>query len=139
MTVSTGSPPRCVVERSVHNSEKSPEFWLPWPGSPLPGKGYVPGKRIDTENFYPKRRRSASADAALRAEIQRVEKMTIEERIRAALSLAERFSSMEGTHHKREKCSFHPGCLLQQSGATCRSYRVHGWEKVMEELSSPGR
>lgn len=40
----------------------------------------------------PTRRRSASADAALRAEIARLTAMTIEERVKAALSLPERFS-----------------------------------------------
>ena len=36
-------------------------------------------------------RRSASADAALRAEIERVKRMTIEERITAALTMRDRF------------------------------------------------
>jgi hypothetical protein len=40
----------------------------------------------------PRRRRSASADAALRAEIERVSRMSIEERIKAALSMRERFA-----------------------------------------------
>jgi hypothetical protein len=38
------------------------------------------------------RRRSACADAALRTEIDRVNRMTIEERVKAALSMPERFS-----------------------------------------------
>ncbi|MCH7226732.1 hypothetical protein [Haloferula sp. A504] len=36
--------------------------------------------------------RSASAEAALRAEIERISRMTVEERITAALTLRERFS-----------------------------------------------
>lgn len=32
-----------------------------------------------------------------------------------------------------------PEVDLQQIGATCSSYRLVGWEKVMEELLSPGR
>jgi hypothetical protein len=40
----------------------------------------------------PRRRRSASADAALRAELLRIEQMTIEERVKAALSIRERFA-----------------------------------------------
>ena len=37
-------------------------------------------------------RRSACAEASLRAEIKRVGRMTIEERVKAALSMGERFS-----------------------------------------------
>jgi len=37
-------------------------------------------------------RRSACADSALRAELARIESMTIEQRIKAALSMRERFS-----------------------------------------------
>ena len=37
-------------------------------------------------------RRSACADASLRAEIERVSRMTIEERVKAALSMWQRFS-----------------------------------------------
>lgn len=37
-------------------------------------------------------RRSGCADAALRAEIERVRSMTVEERIKAALSMRQRFS-----------------------------------------------
>jgi hypothetical protein len=43
-------------------------------------------------------RRSACADAALRAEIQRVEKMTMEQRMRAALTLGKGFSGMQTSH-----------------------------------------
>lgn len=37
-------------------------------------------------------RRSACAEASLRAEIERVGRMTIEERVKAALSMGQRFS-----------------------------------------------
>jgi hypothetical protein len=47
----------------------------------------------ETADIFPKRRRSTSADAALHAEMQRVEKLTIAERIRAALSMAGGFQS----------------------------------------------
>lgn len=45
----------------------------------------------------PRRRRSACADAALRAELARVEQMTIEERVKAALSIPERFAWLTPT------------------------------------------
>ncbi|MFU8894246.1 MAG: hypothetical protein ACNA8L_11530 [Luteolibacter sp.] len=40
---------------------------------------------------FPRKRRSASAEAALRQELARVEAMTLEERVLAALSLKKRF------------------------------------------------
>lgn len=43
---------------------------------------------------HPQARRSACADAALRAEMRRVEGMTIEQRMRAALTLGKGFSGM---------------------------------------------
>lgn len=46
------------------------------------------------ENTFPKARRSASADAAFRADAKRVEKMTMEERMSTALSLGKRFSGI---------------------------------------------
>lgn len=46
----------------------------------------------ETKSDFPRQRRSACADAALRAEIERVRQMTIEERVKAALSIHERFS-----------------------------------------------
>jgi hypothetical protein len=46
-------------------------------------------------NAFPEARRSASADASLRAEIRHTEKMSIEERIRAALSLGKRFKGLQ--------------------------------------------
>jgi hypothetical protein len=45
--------------------------------------------------LFPKERRSASSDAALRAEIKRVAKMTIEERMREALSLGRRLAGIQ--------------------------------------------
>jgi hypothetical protein len=45
----------------------------------------------------PRRRRSACADAALRAELERVGRMTIEERVKAALSIRERFAWLAPT------------------------------------------
>lgn len=53
------------------------------------------------ENAFPEARRSASADASLRAEIRRVEKISIEERIRAALSLGKGFKKLQ-THTKEQ-------------------------------------
>ena len=46
---------------------------------------------------FPRRRRSACADASLRAELERVGRMTIEERVKAALSMRERFAWIEPT------------------------------------------
>lgn len=40
---------------------------------------------------FPRSRRSASADAAFQAELERVRRMSIEERVKAALSMRERF------------------------------------------------
>lgn len=44
------------------------------------------------------RRRSASAEAALQSEMARIEAMTIEERVKAALSLPERFAWLAPAH-----------------------------------------
>lgn len=41
---------------------------------------------------FPKMRRSACAEASLRAEIERVKKMSVEERVRAALNMGKVFS-----------------------------------------------
>ncbi|MES2997565.1 MAG: hypothetical protein V4733_12220 [Verrucomicrobiota bacterium] len=46
----------------------------------------------DAEPELPPPRRSASADSALRSEIKRVRRMTIEERVKAALSMGEKFA-----------------------------------------------
>lgn len=43
----------------------------------------------------PTRRKSASADASFRAELARVKGMTIEDRVKAALSMRERFAWLE--------------------------------------------
>jgi hypothetical protein len=42
---------------------------------------------------FPKGRMSACADSALRAEMKRVESMTVEERITAALALGKRLAT----------------------------------------------
>ncbi len=60
-------------------------------------------------NLDPKHRRSASADAALRAEIERVQRMTIAERIQAALAPAERFSDRQATPPERDNDSGRDG------------------------------
>lgn len=51
-----------------------------------------------TESEIPRRRRSACADAALRAELERIGRMTIEERVKAALSIRERFAWLKPAH-----------------------------------------
>lgn len=48
----------------------------------------------EAEPEFP-RRRSASAGSALRAEIERVSRMSIEERVKAALSMRKRFAWIE--------------------------------------------
>jgi hypothetical protein len=54
-----------------------------------------------TDSEIPRRRRSASADAALRAELERIGRMTIEERVKAALSMRDRFAWLVPTTHTR--------------------------------------
>jgi hypothetical protein len=46
----------------------------------------------DPKPSIPPQRRSVSSDAALRAEINRVARMTIHQRVIAALSMRDRFS-----------------------------------------------
>ena len=46
-------------------------------------------------------RRSTCADAALRAELVRVSRMTIEERVKAALTMRERFEWLQPEAGKR--------------------------------------
>lgn len=46
----------------------------------------------EKKNVFPKARRSASADSALRAEIRRLGKLTMEQRMSAALSMGKRLS-----------------------------------------------
>jgi hypothetical protein len=46
----------------------------------------------DPKASIPPQRRSASADAALKAELARVARMTIHERVTAALSMRDRFA-----------------------------------------------
>lgn len=50
----------------------------------------------DAETEAAPRRRSACADAALRAEQARIERMSVEERIKEALSMGERFAWLSG-------------------------------------------
>ena len=50
-----------------------------------------------SEMEIPHRRRSACADAALRAELERIVRMTIEERVKAALSMQELFAWLNPT------------------------------------------
>ena len=49
----------------------------------------------------PPQRRSRSASASRRAEMRRVERMTIEERIRAALTMSRRFAWLQPTTRAR--------------------------------------
>jgi hypothetical protein len=46
----------------------------------------------DEKERFPKGRTSASADSAFRAEMRRVKKMTVEERVATALSLGKRLA-----------------------------------------------
>ncbi len=43
----------------------------------------------------PRRRRSACAEAAFRAQQERIDRMTVEERVKAALSMRERFAWLQ--------------------------------------------
>lgn len=47
---------------------------------------------LGTRESFPPRRISASADAAMLRELERLRKMTLEERVKAALSMRHRFS-----------------------------------------------
>jgi hypothetical protein len=47
---------------------------------------------LNPKPSIPPQRRSASADAALRAELARVARMTVQQRVTAALSMRDRFS-----------------------------------------------
>jgi hypothetical protein len=49
----------------------------------------------EQDNAFPKGRRSASADAALRAEMRRVGKMTMEQRMNEALSLGKGLNALK--------------------------------------------
>jgi hypothetical protein len=64
--------------------------------APEAGRAHVKAMS-ESNHVFPRPRRSACADAALRAEISRVEKMTVEERIKAALSLGNVFSGIQRT------------------------------------------
>jgi hypothetical protein len=58
-----------------------------------------PGTMPD-EPFFPRLRPSASHDASRQAEIDRVRRMTVEERVKAALGLAARFKALQPTARK---------------------------------------
>lgn len=45
----------------------------------------------ESRETFPRKRRSASAEAALKQELARIEAMTLEERVLAALSMKQRF------------------------------------------------
>lgn len=49
----------------------------------------------------PPQRRSRSAAASRRAEMRRIERMTVEERIRAALTMSRRFAWLQPTARTR--------------------------------------
>lgn len=49
----------------------------------------------------PRRRRSACAEAAFRAQQERIDRMTVEERIKAALSMRERFAWLKAVFRDR--------------------------------------
>lgn len=71
-----------------------------FPGSELAGYRHgvhAPAAMTGKKSDFPRRRRSASADAALEAELERIGQMTIEERIKAALSLRDRFTWLPAT------------------------------------------
>jgi len=59
-------------------------------------KGHA-GRMFQSEMEIPRRHRSACADAVLRAELERIVRMTIEERVKAALSMRERFAWLNPT------------------------------------------
>lgn len=61
-------------------------------------KGMLAGMTRPDPNHHP--RPSASHAASLRAEIDRVRKLTIEERIKMALSLDRRFQGLQATPRK---------------------------------------
>lgn len=58
------------------------------------------GVKESTESF-PKKRRSVSAESALRQELARVEVMTLEERVLAALSMKQRFDWLQKPTEKK--------------------------------------
>jgi hypothetical protein len=57
-----------------------------------------PGEK--TKRTLPSGRRSACADASLRGEIERVSRMTVEERITEALTMGSRFAALKPTSAK---------------------------------------
>ena len=55
---------------------------------------------MEPEASFPRRRPSASHAASLQAEIERVRRMTIEERIKAALGMSARFAELRPAPRK---------------------------------------
>ena len=55
---------------------------------------------MEPEASFPRRRPSASHAASLEAEIERVRRMTIEERIKAALGMSARFAELRPAPRK---------------------------------------
>jgi hypothetical protein len=51
----------------------------------------------DAHESFPRRRKSASAEAAFAAELERLRRMTMEERIKAALSMPDDFTWINPT------------------------------------------
>jgi hypothetical protein len=61
-------------------------------------RGVIHGKYMPEASSRPsRRRRSVSANAALQADLERIGKMTIEERVKAALSMQNRFAWLTPT------------------------------------------
>jgi hypothetical protein len=58
-------------------------------------------KEDPSKASLPPQRRSRSAAASRRAKIRRVERMTVEERIRAALTMSRRFAWLQPTARTR--------------------------------------
>ena len=61
----------------------------------------------DAQDEFPKKRRSASAEASLHAEIERVRGMTVRERMEAACSMREQFGDLLETISSPRKSSEH--------------------------------
>ena len=58
-------------------------------------------KEDQSQASLPPQRRSRSATASRRAEMRRVERMTVEERIRTALTMSRRFAWLQPTARTR--------------------------------------
>jgi hypothetical protein len=55
---------------------------------------------MDDKNIFPRLRPSVSHAASRRAEIDRVRRMTVEERVKAALGLGARFAALRPADRK---------------------------------------